>query len=126
MRSKRLRSLRTDTVPDVIHDAAERPSGRRRSGIVDNSAAGAKPVVQKLSPGRRGPTLKHAIARTVNSVLFGPAICPKTAGTRRAAVTRTALGAPPPGVNVDTRVALAKTLWTASSASGAPGPLKAP
>src|SRR6476619_2851812 len=44
---------RTDTVPDVIHDAAQRPPGRRRSGIVDNSAAGVESDVDKLSPTRR-------------------------------------------------------------------------
>ena len=48
---------RTDTMPDVIHDAAQRPSGRRRSSIVDNSAARGTPVVEKLSPagGRARP-----------------------------------------------------------------------
>ena len=40
-----------DPVPDVIHDAAQRPSGRRRSGIVDNSAEKIPPDVHKLSPG---------------------------------------------------------------------------
>src|SRR6476620_1849931 len=41
-----------DTVPEVIHDAAERPCGRRRSGIVDNSAGARRPVVNKLSRSR--------------------------------------------------------------------------
>src|ERR1700721_1614766 len=38
-----------DTVSDVIHDAAQRPSGRQRSGIVDNSAARKTANVDKLS-----------------------------------------------------------------------------
>lgn len=38
-----------DTVSDVIHDAAERPSGRKRSGVVDNSADSLSPIVHKLS-----------------------------------------------------------------------------
>src|SRR4051812_17534749 len=47
-----LLASRTDTTSDVIHDAAQRPHGRQRSSIVDNSAADAKANVNKLSPGR--------------------------------------------------------------------------
>ena len=39
----------SDTIPDVIHDAAQRPSGRQRSSIVDNSARRTTAVVDKLS-----------------------------------------------------------------------------
>jgi hypothetical protein len=38
-----------DTVPDVIHDAAQRPPGRQRSSIVDNSAEKSPADVNKLS-----------------------------------------------------------------------------
>jgi len=38
-----------DTVSDVIHDAAQRPSRRRRGSIVDNSAKNAIADVNKLS-----------------------------------------------------------------------------
>jgi len=53
---------RTDTLSDVIHDAAQRPAGRQRSSIVDNSAARTTTIVEKLSPQRkrgrpRGPAV---------------------------------------------------------------------
>jgi len=38
-----------DTVSDVIQDAAQRPSGRRRSSMVDNSAGRATAEVHDLS-----------------------------------------------------------------------------
>src|SRR5450432_1595985 len=44
-----MRLFPPDTIPDVIHDAAHRPSGRRRSGIVDNSAKRSSRIVTKLS-----------------------------------------------------------------------------
>src|SRR5688572_25209331 len=47
MMPRRSNRSRTDTVPDVIHDAAQRSRGRRRSGIVDNSARPAKATVNK-------------------------------------------------------------------------------
>jgi hypothetical protein len=45
-----------DTVSDVIHDAAQRPSGRKRSSIVDNSADGSPANVNNLSQADEMPT----------------------------------------------------------------------
>jgi hypothetical protein len=58
-------SLCPDTVPDVIHDAAQRPNGRRRSSIVDNSAEKSSGVGDKLSAAAGNvyftrPALKHS------------------------------------------------------------------
>jgi hypothetical protein len=39
-----------DTVPDVIHGLAERPTKSRRSKAVDNSAATVKELVDKIAP----------------------------------------------------------------------------
>jgi hypothetical protein len=61
-----------DTVPDVIHDAAQRPSGRERSGIVDNSAAVASMDVNKLlhtSAMDRPKAEKHILPSVVTSFI---------------------------------------------------------
>src|SRR5258706_6157932 len=45
-----------DTVSEVIHDAAQRPSGRRRSSIVDNSGANSHANVNNLAGASAMPT----------------------------------------------------------------------
>src|SRR6266498_2661101 len=52
-----------DTVSDVIHDAAQRPCGRRRSGIVGNSAERSMAVVHKLSSAKRGSSADGMVDR---------------------------------------------------------------
>src|SRR6266542_3973898 len=52
-----------DTVPGVIHDAAQRPCGRRRSSIVDNSAERLMANVHKLSLARPSAVDDGSVAR---------------------------------------------------------------
>src|SRR5687768_5795024 len=76
MRPRRLTapgSYHTDTIPDVIHDAAQRPPGRRRSGIVDVGAE-----LCQASPARLSQSSRNS---------FGPVY---TAHARRLAATASA------------------------------------
>src|SRR5688572_30083225 len=90
MMPRRSNRSRTDTVPDVIHDAAQRSRGRRRSGIVDNSARPAKATVNKPasfaapahaaamvpSPATAGPSTAAAAADAVVHVRSRPRSVP--------------------------------------------------
>ena len=61
--------LAPDTIPDVIHAAAQ-PSGRQRSSSVDNSAKKTAPVVNKLSNSRsaRERPVKLAVPENHRSI----------------------------------------------------------